>query len=337
MTDWMTIRVVLVGREGAPSPMPAGRVLLAHADHTLADLAEAMDTAFGRWDLTPLHEFRIAGRHLLSDLDSAEESDVAVEQSDEVALRDVGLRPGSTLRYVFDLGERWVHECDVESMGVDPVDLYGEQPDIPVPVFGWGPIPDQYGRDSEEEDEDMELPSRLFREEEDDDAFLAAWEEARAVAWQVIETAVAEVDRRLDAEELHRVATAMRTHAGSRRYPYDVLWAAAGLTELPEDDRTLWITLAAAAVEPDAELPVDLEVEAAWATLEPADWAGAVIELTRAGIGQPADPPELVALIARCPEIEGPELTKDEVATLEVAFTPIVDLWRVLGVVDDHH
>lgn len=344
MTDWMTIRVVLVGREGAPLPLPAGRVLLAHGDHTFADLAEAVDTAFGRWDLTPLHEFRVPGRYLISDLDNAEESDdVVVEQSDEVALRDVGLEPGSILRYVFDLGERWVHRCDVESIGVDPVDLYGEEPEFPVPIFGWGPIPDQYGRDSEEEDE--ESLSELFGEEdgepgwdeEDDEAFLAAWEEARAVAWQVVEAAVAEVDRRLDAAELHRVATALRTHAGSRRYPYDVLWAAADLTELPEDDRTLWIALAAAVVEPDGELPVDLEVEAAWATLEPADWAGAVIELTRAGIGQPADPPELVALIARCPEIEGPELTGNEIATLEVAFTPVVDLWRVLGAVDEHH
>lgn len=377
MTDWMTIRVVLTGREGTPLPLPAGRVLLANTDHTFADLAEAIDTAFGRWDLTPLHEFEVGERYLISDLDSAGDSEGGAEQSDRVRLGDIELRPGARMRYTFDLGERWLHECDIEAAGANPIDLYGEEPEIPVPIFGWGAVPDQYGRVREEEDEDeadVEALADLVNEglmdsgvdeaglgitgrdtdldealdegepdweeeeeEEDDEAFLAAWDEARAVAWQVVESAVAEVDRRLDAEELHRVTTALRTHAGSRRYPYDVLWAAADLGELPEDDRTLWIALAAAVVEPEGELPVDLEVEAAWAMLEPADWAGAVIELTRAGIGQSAEPQELVALIARCPEIEGPELTEEDVASLEAAFTPVVDLWRILGALDERH
>jgi predicted nucleotidyltransferase len=297
----------------------------------------------------------------------------------------MGLRAGTTFRYLFDLGEQWLHDCDVEQVGVDPTAIYGEEPAFPVPVFGWGTLPDQYGREHEEDEDDAahlawepgepepgrlglapgdrphasgddlpypsgdDLPypsgddvsypsgNDVSWDEEDDHAFAAAWEEARADAWEVVAKAVAPVDRRVNREELARVARALRHHVTEDRSPYDVLWAAAELDELPEDDVELWTTLAAAVVEPRGELPVDLDVEAAWSALEPADWAGAVIELTRAGVGQSAEPDTLVDLIARCPEIEGPAFTPDDVETLELALTPVVDLWRVLGVVDDRH
>ncbi|MGD9571670.1 MAG: hypothetical protein AB7V62_07305 [Thermoleophilia bacterium] len=37
---------------------------------------------------------------------------------------------------------------------VDPVELVGERPPVPIPVDGWGAIPDQYGRNAFEEDEE---------------------------------------------------------------------------------------------------------------------------------------------------------------------------------------
>ena len=65
-TDWITIRVELLGRPGEDTaPAAPGRVLLAHARTRSADLADAIDTAFGRWDLTPLHEFSLGARRLL--------------------------------------------------------------------------------------------------------------------------------------------------------------------------------------------------------------------------------------------------------------------------------
>lgn len=349
MTQWMTVRVVLLAHGEERLEPPPGRVLLVRAEHTFSEFAEAVDTAFGRWDPTPSSEFAVSGRRLVSDLD-ADPGPGEVAMSDAYEVGGVGLRAGDTFRYLFDLGEQWLHDCDVEELGVDPFAVYGEEPAWPVAVFGWGTLPDQYGHEHEHEheheDEDEDetgageddaTPVGHSWEAEDDSAFLAAWEEARADAWEVVAKAVAPVERRVDRPALARVARALRHHVGEQRAPYDLLWAVADVPELPDDDLELWTTLAAAVVEPRGDLPVDLDVESAWTALEPADWAGAVIELTRAGVGQSARPGTLVDLIARCPEIDGPAFTPDDIETLELALTPVVDLWRVLGVVDDRH
>jgi len=338
----MTVRVALLAHGDERLEPPPGRVLLVRADHTFAEFAEAVDAAFGRWDPTPASEFAVNGQRLVSDLD-ADTGHGEVATSDSCEVGGVGLRAGDTFRYLFDIGEQWLHDCDVEETGVDPFAVYGEEPAWPVPVFGWGTLPDQYGREHEEDDdetgagEDAETLWQDSWEAEDDSAFAAAWEEARADAWEVVAKAVAPLKRRVDRQALARVARALRDHVGEQRAPYDLLWAAADVPELPDDDVELWTTLAAAVVEPRGQLPVDMDVESAWTALEPADWAGAVIELTRAGVGQSARPGTLVDLIAHCPEVDGPAFTADDVDTLELALTPVVDLWRVLGVVDDRH
>jgi Plasmid pRiA4b ORF-3-like protein len=343
VADWLTVRVVLLGRDGDPPGPEPGRIMLVRADHTFSDLADAVDTAFARWDVTPPHAFEVAGRHLWSDVTVAD-SDVRAEPSSAVQVGEVRLRPGSTFRYIFDLGERWEHLCEVERVDVDPVAEYGDAPEQPVPVFGWGAIFDQYGReredDDDEEGEELTEPvssDDAFWDDEDDAAFVAAEEEARANAWQVVSAAVEGLRRPVEREELARTARALRHHAGEERFPYDLLWAAADLDELPVDDERLWITLAAAVVEPRGELPIQPDVEAAWTALEPADWAGAVIEVVRAGVGQRCEPEDLVALVAESPDIEGPPLTPDDIEMLELAFTPVLALWRVLGAVDDRH
>ncbi len=345
MADWLTVRVTLLGREGEPPGSEPGRIVLIRADHTFADLADAVDTAFARWDLTPPHAFEVAGRQLWSDVTLADTGTPA-EPSAAVQVGEVRLRAGSTFRYVFDLGERWEHLCEVERVDVDPLAEYGDAPELPVPVFGWGSIPDQYGREREDEDddepgfEDEPLPARFVEdrplwEQEDDAAFLAAEDEARTDAWQVVAGAIARLHRPLDREELAHTARALRHHAGEERFPYDLLWAAAQLEALPDDDELLWLSAAAAIVEPRGELPIQPDVEAAWTALEPADWAAAVIEVVRAGAGQRCGPSDLVALVVGFPDIEGPPLTADDVEMLELAFTPVVGLWRVLGALDD--
>ena len=55
---------------------------------------------------------------------------------------------GTEFRYVFDLGDHWVHRCTVAPRKVDPLDELGVVPDRPLPSFGWGTIPDQYGREA---------------------------------------------------------------------------------------------------------------------------------------------------------------------------------------------
>src|SRR6266511_1463757 len=63
----------------------------------------------------------------------------------------LGLGPGSAFEYVFDLGDRWRHHCEVRATDLDPAEEYGDSPDRPVPIWGWGWIPDQYGRINEDE------------------------------------------------------------------------------------------------------------------------------------------------------------------------------------------
>lgn len=351
MSDWMTIRVVLTGRSDRTVTPPPGRVLLAHADHAFSDLAEAIDTAFGRWDLTPLHQFEVEGRILVT-AGSAEEGDLEAEDSDEVTLGEVGLRTAARFLYVFDVGEGWTHECTVEEIGVDPFELTGEEPDVPVPVFGWGTIPDQYGRRTEDDDEATDGDDLGFDDEADDARLVDVdaddapatdldsfddeddedWADAADAAWAVVARALAGVEPAAQLDALAAAVSHLRAGEGSAA----VLWAAAGLEpdDAPADDEELWLELAAAAVRPRGAVPLDDDLVAAWGALEPADWAGAVIELVRAGVGTPAGPEELLALIERCPEVEGDELGEEDEALLLDGLEVVVDLWASLGALD---
>lgn len=67
--SWLSIRVELVSGHGADLwPRPA-RILAAARNHSFAQLAEAIDCAFGRWDLAHLHMFTLADQTGISPLD----------------------------------------------------------------------------------------------------------------------------------------------------------------------------------------------------------------------------------------------------------------------------
>lgn len=123
--------------------------MIASPRHSLAELAEAIDIAFARWDHSHLHmfEFSDGRRYMLGGSDF--EPDVM--DSTEATLHEFDLRAGSRFEYVFDLGDDWRHACDVQATDVDPEEEYGAPPDQPVPIWGWGWIPDQYGRVKEDE------------------------------------------------------------------------------------------------------------------------------------------------------------------------------------------
>ena len=57
------------------------------------------------------------------------------------------LKPGEQFVYVFDLGDDWAHLCTVGDSPLHPGETVGSVPDRPLPYFGWGAIPDQYGRE----------------------------------------------------------------------------------------------------------------------------------------------------------------------------------------------
>lgn len=130
-------------------PDPPGRDLLVSSAHTFAELAAAIDRAFARWDRSHLHEFRLLdGRRIvMEDADGFEEADAA-RRLDEYGYswNSVGLHASDAFIYVFDFGDRWEHGCTVLRDDANPVREWGEAPIEIVPIFGWGTIPDQYGR-----------------------------------------------------------------------------------------------------------------------------------------------------------------------------------------------
>ena len=113
--------------------------------HTFGDLAEAIDAAFARWDLAHLHGFELSDGRRIGILDP----DYPNEWLDESALKVTKeVKPGDAFEYVFDFGDNWRHRCTVEPEKADPLKEYGATPSGPVSIWGWGPIPHQYGRTS---------------------------------------------------------------------------------------------------------------------------------------------------------------------------------------------
>ena len=146
---WLSIKVELLSGRGLVLEHPAGRTMITSAEHTLAQLAEAIDLAFARWDHSHLHVFGFGDgeRYMLG----GSEFEPEVVDSTAVALDALDLREGASFEYVFDLGDDWRHHCEVQSVDIDPAEAYGVLPDTPVAIWGWGWIPDQYGRISEDE------------------------------------------------------------------------------------------------------------------------------------------------------------------------------------------
>jgi hypothetical protein len=114
---------------------------------TFGAFADAVDTAFGRWDFAHLHTFDLADGTLLIGPGQAWEDppeDRPAQLSDAVRLSR--LTAGEQFAYTFDMGDDWTHLCTVAESRVDPYEAYGMLPARPVPLWGWGDLPDQYGR-----------------------------------------------------------------------------------------------------------------------------------------------------------------------------------------------
>ena len=66
------------------------------------------------------------------------------------------VRTGDTFGYLFDFGDQWMHECVVEGREDPPNPQQGR----PVITWGWGSLPDQYGRRWADDDGSSEPPPR---------------------------------------------------------------------------------------------------------------------------------------------------------------------------------
>jgi hypothetical protein len=146
---WWAITVELVeGRGEFFWPRP-GRVMAAGPGHTFASLGSAIDTAFGRWDHSHLHEFRLLNDTKIGVPDPDwDRDDILDSAKTKLSL----LAAGQQFLYVFDFGDGWHHLCTVDDRKVDPLDELGIRPAAPLPVFGWGDLPDQYGRATANDD-----------------------------------------------------------------------------------------------------------------------------------------------------------------------------------------
>jgi len=67
-------------------------------------------------------------------------------------------RPGEQFAYTFDLGDNWQHLCTVAQQRADPLETLGIIPVGSVPCWGWGDIPDQYGRRWDGDDGSSPMP-----------------------------------------------------------------------------------------------------------------------------------------------------------------------------------
>jgi hypothetical protein len=135
-------------------------------------------------------------------------------------------------------------------------------------------------------------------------------------------------------DDLTNACRLARAAAVDAKDTWELIAEVAGWTDAPpSDDEDLWTGAAMALVSVAAE-SLDPDVAAALDSLEINDWLAAVIELVRCGPGTLADAESLVALAARCLDVDSAAVDPGSGPTLATAFGAIVPIWRALGAVD---
>jgi hypothetical protein len=88
---WLQVEVVLAGAAEDERRDP-GRVFLVGPKHTFGQLADAINAAFARWDLSHLHEFRLADGRLIGFPDDEFAPEVVWEDQAAVRVADASIR-----------------------------------------------------------------------------------------------------------------------------------------------------------------------------------------------------------------------------------------------------
>ncbi len=116
------------------------------------DFADAVNGAFARWDRAHLSMFTLADGRVVTDKQMAAEMGGAIgkpiTEPLDIEMVKVArtLGAGAEFQFTFDLGDDWTHRCVVGREKVDPVEVLGVRPGVPLAYWGWGSMPDQYGR-----------------------------------------------------------------------------------------------------------------------------------------------------------------------------------------------
>lgn len=209
-------------------------------------------------------------------------------------------------------------------------------------------------------------------DDEDTDAFLAAWDEAEADAANILRKELSSLPAPpCPTGDLRDECARLRTILPDAGWPYDLVRAAGGVDAeaLPDDDEELWLTLASGVVSCRDEPPGDddetVPLHSAWFALDHAAWIGVVATLARMGPGTHADADSLAhyavtydfAHDEAVDEVwddwdaadDGPwsvgldddieaygddiEAYDDELP-LQIGFQTVTLLWRALGAID---
>ena len=166
---WLSLTVELLGGRGEELwPWP-GRIFAVGPSHTFMDLATAINDAFARWDLSHLSMFTLADGRVVTDEETGAELAGSIS-GPIIAPIDIStakvartVEPGAEFQFTFDLGDAWTHRCVVEEAKVDPLEVLGIRPNTPLPYWGWGRIPDQYGRRWATDDGESLAPEKPSR------------------------------------------------------------------------------------------------------------------------------------------------------------------------------
>lgn len=169
--SWLSITVELVSGRGEDFWPRPGRVFVAARSTTFAALSDAINAGFARWDLNHLSQFDLADGTTIANTDPFFD---APEDTVEIRTAKLStLKLGDQFVYTFDFGDDWHHLCTVGPERVDPEEVYGITPNRPVPYWGWGSLPDQYGRRFA--DDDGESPIAPDPEGRDLPTFFPPW------------------------------------------------------------------------------------------------------------------------------------------------------------------
>jgi hypothetical protein len=163
---WVSVTVELLGGRGEELwPWP-GRIFAVGPSHTFRDLADAVNDAFARWDRSHLSMFVLADGRVVTDQETGAEmagspgGPIRAPLDIEATKVARVLELGAEFQFTFDLGDDWIHRCVVGEEKIDPVEVLGIRPDGPLPYWGWGSIPDQYGRRWAADDGESRPPRR---------------------------------------------------------------------------------------------------------------------------------------------------------------------------------
>jgi len=137
-TYWISVGVMLRSGGDRVLQAPLERALVASPRHTFADLALAIDDAFGRWELGHRREFVLEDGTRVGEVSAPERRLAGMLDYRRIRLQR--LEGGERFDYTVDDGEHWIHECLLVGP-LDPDEVAPDRPGHPVVYQSAGRVP----------------------------------------------------------------------------------------------------------------------------------------------------------------------------------------------------